>query len=104
MCFDLLQLPEHSDMSQINISAAACCAHHRSPVDTDCCLVFAECIESACDSSDNSDVVYTFEIPYHGRSYILKAFLQCPAELVYQEVILQPEKLVIWNRTVTVCQ
>ncbi|XP_072343796.1 stAR-related lipid transfer protein 3 isoform X2 [Scyliorhinus torazame] len=54
--------------------------------------------------NDNSDVVYTFEIPYHGRSYILKAFLQCPAELVYQEVILQPEKLVIWNRTVTVCQ
>ncbi|XP_041029540.1 stAR-related lipid transfer protein 3 isoform X1 [Carcharodon carcharias] len=55
-------------------------------------------------ANDNSDVVYTFEIPYHGKSFILKAFLQCPAELVYQEVILQPEKLVVWNKTVTVCQ
>ncbi|XP_067825408.1 stAR-related lipid transfer protein 3 [Heptranchias perlo] len=54
--------------------------------------------------NDNNDVVYTFEIPYHGKSFILKAFLQCPAELVYQEVILQPEKLVVWNRTVAACQ
>lgn len=30
--------------------------------------------------------------------------MQCPAELVYQEVILQPEKMVHWNRTVSVCQ
>lgn len=30
--------------------------------------------------------------------------MQCPAELVYQEVILQPEKMVFWNRTVSVCQ
>lgn len=30
--------------------------------------------------------------------------MQCPAELVYQEVILQPEKMVQWNRTVSVCQ
>ncbi|GCC38755.1 stAR-related lipid transfer protein 3 [Chiloscyllium punctatum] len=55
-------------------------------------------------ANEYNDVVYTFEIPYHGRSFILKAFLQCPAELIYQEVILQPEKVVIWNRTVTVCQ
>uniref|UniRef100_A0A7N4PEN4 StAR related lipid transfer domain containing 3 n=1 Tax=Sarcophilus harrisii TaxID=9305 RepID=A0A7N4PEN4_SARHA len=32
------------------------------------------------------------------------AFLQCPAELVYQEVILQPEKMVLWNKTVNACQ
>lgn len=32
------------------------------------------------------------------------ALLQCTAELVYQEVILQPEKMVQWNRTVSVCQ
>lgn len=30
--------------------------------------------------------------------------MQCSAELVYQEVILQPEKMVLWNRTVSVCQ
>lgn len=30
--------------------------------------------------------------------------MQCPAELVYQEVILQPEKMVHWNKTVSVCQ
>lgn len=30
--------------------------------------------------------------------------MQCPAELVYQEVILQPEKMVHWNRTVSACQ
>ncbi|XP_067869800.1 stAR-related lipid transfer protein 3 isoform X2 [Heterodontus francisci] len=54
--------------------------------------------------NENSDIVYTFEIPYQGKSFILKAFLQCSAELVYQEVILQPEKLVIWNKTITVCQ
>uniref|UniRef100_A0A4W3HPQ9 StAR related lipid transfer domain containing 3 n=1 Tax=Callorhinchus milii TaxID=7868 RepID=A0A4W3HPQ9_CALMI len=34
----------------------------------------------------------------------LQAFLQCSAELIYQEVILQPEKLVIWNKTIAVCQ
>ncbi|KPP60612.1 stAR-related lipid transfer protein 3-like [Scleropages formosus] len=32
------------------------------------------------------------------------AFMQCPAELVYQEVILQPEKMVQWNRTILACQ
>uniref|UniRef100_A0A452FD16 StAR related lipid transfer domain containing 3 n=1 Tax=Capra hircus TaxID=9925 RepID=A0A452FD16_CAPHI len=31
-------------------------------------------------------------------------FLPCPAELVYQEVILQPERMVLWNKTVTACQ
>lgn len=33
-----------------------------------------------------------------------QALMQCPAELVYQEVILQPEKMVHWNKTVSVCQ
>lgn len=33
-----------------------------------------------------------------------QTFLPCPAELVYQEVILQPEKMVLWNKTVTACQ
>ena len=33
-----------------------------------------------------------------------QAFLPCPAELVYQEVILQPERMVLWNQTVTACQ
>ncbi|MBN3271578.1 STAR3 protein, partial [Polyodon spathula] len=50
------------------------------------------------------DSVYTLEIPFHGKTFILKAFMQCPAELVYQEVILQPEKMVQWNRTIAACQ
>lgn len=50
------------------------------------------------------DTVYTLEIPFHGKTFILKAFMQCPAELVYQEVILQPEKMVQWNRTIAACQ
>uniref|UniRef100_V9KS96 StAR-related lipid transfer protein 3-like protein n=1 Tax=Callorhinchus milii TaxID=7868 RepID=V9KS96_CALMI len=54
--------------------------------------------------NDIGDAVYTYEIPYHGKTFILKAFLQCSAELIYQEVILQPEKLVIWNKTIAVCQ
>ncbi|KAI6072640.1 StAR-related lipid transfer protein 3 [Aix galericulata] len=53
---------------------------------------------------DFGDVVYTFEIPFHGKTFILKAFLQCSAETVYQEVILQPEKMILWNRTVAACQ
>ncbi|XP_062893135.1 stAR-related lipid transfer protein 3 isoform X2 [Mobula hypostoma] len=56
------------------------------------------------EREDGGDCVYTFEVPYHGKSFILKAMLQCPAEFVYQEVILQPEKMVTWNRTVAVCQ
>ncbi|KAK2833150.1 hypothetical protein Q5P01_017039 [Channa striata] len=55
-------------------------------------------------NNDVGDSVYTLEIPFHGKTFILKAFMQCPAELVYQEVILQPEKMVQWNRTVSVCQ
>lgn len=35
---------------------------------------------------------------------MFQALLQCTAELVYQEVILQPEKMVQWNRTVSLCQ
>ncbi|XP_068119687.1 stAR-related lipid transfer protein 3 [Hyperolius riggenbachi] len=55
-------------------------------------------------SNDVGDVVYTLDIPFHGKTFILKALVQCPAEIVYQEVILQPEKMVVWNRTVAVCQ
>ncbi|XP_063654691.1 stAR-related lipid transfer protein 3 isoform X8 [Pan troglodytes] len=50
------------------------------------------------------DTVYTIEVPFHGKTFILKTFLPCPAELVYQEVILQPERMVLWNKTVTACQ
>ncbi|NWT96684.1 STAR3 protein, partial [Urocynchramus pylzowi] len=56
------------------------------------------------NASDFGDVVYTFEIPFHGKTFILKAFLQCSPEIVYQEVILQPEKMILWNRTVAACQ
>ncbi|NXO42950.1 STAR3 protein, partial [Locustella ochotensis] len=56
------------------------------------------------NASDFGDVVYTFEIPFHGKTFILKAFLQCSPEMVYQEVILQPEKMILWNRTVAACQ
>ncbi|KAI4903553.1 hypothetical protein NFI96_022915 [Prochilodus magdalenae] len=55
-------------------------------------------------NNDMGDCVYTLEIPFHGKTFILKALLQCAAELVYQEVILQPEKMVQWNRTVSACQ
>uniref|UniRef100_H3D2D3 StAR-related lipid transfer protein 3 n=1 Tax=Tetraodon nigroviridis TaxID=99883 RepID=H3D2D3_TETNG len=55
-------------------------------------------------NNDMGDAVYTLEIPFHGKTFILKAFMQCPAELVYQEVILQPEKMVQWNRTISACQ
>ncbi|XP_069807721.1 stAR-related lipid transfer protein 3 [Dendropsophus ebraccatus] len=55
-------------------------------------------------SNDVGDVVYTLDMPFHGKTFILKAFIQCPAEVVYQEVILQPEKMVIWNRTVAASQ
>ncbi|KAL3986767.1 transferrin receptor [Sarotherodon galilaeus] len=54
--------------------------------------------------NDMGDSVYTLEVPFHGKTFILKALMQCPAELVYQEVILQPEKMVQWNKTVSVCQ
>uniref|UniRef100_A0A8C9TAF4 StAR-related lipid transfer protein 3 n=1 Tax=Scleropages formosus TaxID=113540 RepID=A0A8C9TAF4_SCLFO len=55
-------------------------------------------------SNELGDAVYTLEIPFRGKTFILKAFMQCPAELVYQEVILQPEKMVQWNRTILACQ
>ncbi|XP_056263945.1 stAR-related lipid transfer protein 3 [Pseudoliparis swirei] len=55
-------------------------------------------------NNDMGDSVYSLEIPFHGKTFILKAFMQCPAELVYQEVILQPEKMVQWNRTIAACQ
>ncbi|XP_053708334.1 stAR-related lipid transfer protein 3 [Synchiropus splendidus] len=55
-------------------------------------------------NNEMGDSVYTLEIPFHGKTFILKAFMQCPPELVYQEVILQPEKMVLWNKTVSFCQ
>ncbi|XP_029428882.1 stAR-related lipid transfer protein 3 isoform X2 [Rhinatrema bivittatum] len=55
-------------------------------------------------SNEAGDKVYSIEVPFHGKTYILKALMQCPAELVYQEVILQPEKMVIWNKTISACQ
>ncbi|EHB12025.1 StAR-related lipid transfer protein 3 [Heterocephalus glaber] len=55
-------------------------------------------------SNEHGDTVYTIEVPYHGKTFILKTFLPCPAELLYQEVILQPERMVLWNKTVTACQ
>ncbi|KAL4617730.1 stAR-related lipid transfer protein 3 [Arapaima gigas] len=55
-------------------------------------------------NNEYGDAVYSLEIPFHGKTFILKAFMQCPAELVYQEVILQPEKMVQWNRTISACQ
>ncbi|KAM4535842.1 stAR-related lipid transfer protein 3 [Fundulus diaphanus] len=55
-------------------------------------------------NNDMGDSVYTLEIPYHGKTFILKGLMQCPAEFVYQEVILQPEKMVQWNKTVSGCQ
>ncbi|XP_040496625.1 stAR-related lipid transfer protein 3 isoform X2 [Ursus maritimus] len=55
-------------------------------------------------NNEYGDTVYTIEVPFHGKTFILKTFLPCPAELVYQEVILQPERMVLWNKTVTACQ
>ncbi|KAF6299849.1 StAR related lipid transfer domain containing 3 [Rhinolophus ferrumequinum] len=55
-------------------------------------------------NNEYGDTVYTIEVPFHGKTFILKTFLACPAELVYQEVILQPERMVLWNKTVTACQ
>ncbi|XP_068434055.1 stAR-related lipid transfer protein 3 [Clinocottus analis] len=55
-------------------------------------------------NNDMGDSVYSMEIPFHGKTFILKAFMQCPAELVYEEVIMEPEKMVQWNRTVAGCQ
>nr|XP_019603200.1 PREDICTED: stAR-related lipid transfer protein 3 isoform X2 [Rhinolophus sinicus] len=55
-------------------------------------------------NNEYGDTVYTIEVPFHGKTFILKTVLACPAELVYQEVILQPERMVLWNKTVTACQ
>uniref|UniRef100_A0A8C9DJ43 StAR-related lipid transfer protein 3 n=1 Tax=Prolemur simus TaxID=1328070 RepID=A0A8C9DJ43_PROSS len=55
-------------------------------------------------NNEYGDTVYTIEVPFHGKTFILKTFLPCPAELVYQEVMLQPERMVLWNKTVTACQ
>ncbi|XP_062993424.1 stAR-related lipid transfer protein 3 [Elgaria multicarinata webbii] len=50
------------------------------------------------------DTVHSLEMPFHGKIFILKAILQCSAEIVYQEMILQPEKMVLWNKTLLACQ
>ncbi|XP_007424264.1 stAR-related lipid transfer protein 3 [Python bivittatus] len=50
------------------------------------------------------DTVHCLEMPFYGKIFILKAVLQCPAEIVYQELILQPEKIVLWNKTMLACQ
>ncbi|XP_062865320.1 stAR-related lipid transfer protein 3 isoform X2 [Trichomycterus rosablanca] len=55
-------------------------------------------------NNDIGDCVYTLDVPFCGKVFILKALLQCSPELVYQEVILQPEKMVQWNKTVSQCQ
>ncbi|XP_053119400.1 stAR-related lipid transfer protein 3 [Hemicordylus capensis] len=55
-------------------------------------------------SSEFGDTVHSLEIPFRGKVFILKALLQCPAEIVYQEMILQPEKMVLWNKTLLACQ
>ncbi|XP_074835194.1 stAR-related lipid transfer protein 3 [Carettochelys insculpta] len=55
-------------------------------------------------NNEYGDVVYTIEVPFHGKTFILKAFMQCSAETIYQEVILQPERMILWNKTVAACQ
>ncbi|XP_014893293.1 stAR-related lipid transfer protein 3 isoform X3 [Poecilia latipinna] len=55
-------------------------------------------------TSDTGDSVYSLETISYGKIFILKAFMQCPAECVYQETIMQPEKVVEWTKTVTSCQ
>nr|XP_060637056.1 stAR-related lipid transfer protein 3 [Anolis sagrei ordinatus] len=50
------------------------------------------------------DTIHSLEMPYHGKIFILKAVLQCPPEIIYQEMILQPEKMVLWNKTLLACQ
>ncbi|XP_069490828.1 stAR-related lipid transfer protein 3 isoform X1 [Ambystoma mexicanum] len=55
-------------------------------------------------NNELGDAVYTIEIPFYGKTFILKALLQCSAEVVYQEVLLQPEKMALWNKTILLCQ
>uniref|UniRef100_A0A8D0BEE7 StAR related lipid transfer domain containing 3 n=1 Tax=Salvator merianae TaxID=96440 RepID=A0A8D0BEE7_SALMN len=54
--------------------------------------------------SEFGDTVHFLEMPFYGKVFILKAVLQCPAEIIYQEMILQPEKMVLWNKTLLACQ
>ncbi|XP_066483664.1 stAR-related lipid transfer protein 3 isoform X2 [Tiliqua scincoides] len=54
--------------------------------------------------SEFGDTVHSIETPHHGKIFILKAVLQCSAEIIYQELILQPEKMVLWNKTLLACQ
>uniref|UniRef100_A0A2D4LS89 START domain-containing protein n=1 Tax=Micrurus spixii TaxID=129469 RepID=A0A2D4LS89_9SAUR len=53
--------------------------------------------------TDFGDTIHFLEMPFYGKVFVLKAILQCPAELVYQELILQPEKMVLWNKTLLAC-
>uniref|UniRef100_A0A8D0CJ84 StAR related lipid transfer domain containing 3 n=1 Tax=Scleropages formosus TaxID=113540 RepID=A0A8D0CJ84_SCLFO len=48
---------------------------------------------------DRGDAVCTLRIPFFGKTFILKALVRRPAELLYREIILQPEKMAQWNKT-----
>nr|XP_032802224.1 stAR-related lipid transfer protein 3-like [Petromyzon marinus] len=54
-------------------------------------------------SRDDGDV-YTLNGPNNMKIFILKMSLPCPPEVVYKEVILQPERMPSWNRAVIDCQ
>uniref|UniRef100_A0A8C9SGE6 StAR related lipid transfer domain containing 3 n=1 Tax=Scleropages formosus TaxID=113540 RepID=A0A8C9SGE6_SCLFO len=53
---------------------------------------------------DRGDAVCTLRIPFFGKTFILKALVRRPAELLYREIILQPEKMAQWNKTVSACE
>ncbi|KAJ7313594.1 hypothetical protein JRQ81_005114 [Phrynocephalus forsythii] len=70
--------------------------------------VFERCTEFG-------DTIYSLEMPYYGKAqdlwvflfvylFCLQALLQCAPEIIYQEMILQPEKMVLWNKTLLSCQ
>nr|XP_020654953.1 stAR-related lipid transfer protein 3 [Pogona vitticeps] len=59
--------------------------------------VFERCTEFG-------DTIHSLEMPYYGKVFILKAVLQCPPEIIYQEMILQPDKMALWNKTLLACQ
>lgn len=54
--------------------------------------------------SEVGDTVHSLETPHYGKIFILKAVIQCSAEIIYQELMLQPEKMVLWNKTLLACQ
>ncbi|XP_078464832.1 stAR-related lipid transfer protein 3-like [Lampetra fluviatilis] len=54
-------------------------------------------------SRDDGDV-YTLIGPNNMKIFILKMSLLCPPEVVYEEVMLRPERMPSWNRAVIDCQ